>query len=151
VSVDAAQLWTSNHRVLVSALAACDGELTAVRLEPKEFFVLVEVGSSPYPAELAAALIIPRATMTAYVRNLVAKGYLRREIDPSDLRRHRLALTPEGTAARDHALAALSTAFDRRLARLGAADRAELQRLLALVDDAREDRRSSSSGATVPS
>ncbi|ALE74136.1 MarR family transcriptional regulator [Pseudonocardia sp. EC080610-09] len=130
MSVDAAQLWTLNHRLLTVVLDACTGELAALGLETKEFFVLAEVGTSPYPAELAAALVIPRASVTVYVRNLVGKGFVRREIDDADLRRHRLALTPEGEAARDRALAALATEFERRLATITARDRAALQRIL---------------------
>ncbi|HEX7303615.1 MarR family winged helix-turn-helix transcriptional regulator [Lentzea sp.] len=133
--VDAAELWTLNHRLLTVVLDACTAELTALGLDPKEFFVLAEAPRSPYPAELAATLVIPKATMTVYVRNLVAKGFLRREIDDADLRRHRLVLTAQGEAARTRALAALAAEFDRRLAKLAARDRTELQRiLLELLD-----------------
>lgn len=128
--VDAAQLWTLNHRLLTVVLDACSGELGALGLDPKEFFVLAEVPASPYPAELATALVIPKASVTVYVRNLVAKGFMRREIDDADLRRHRLVLTPEGEAARARALAALAAEFDRRLAKIAPGDRTELQRIL---------------------
>jgi DNA-binding MarR family transcriptional regulator len=128
--VDPASLWTLNHRLLTVVLEACSAELGELGLETKEFFVLAEVGTSPYPAELATSLVIPRASVTVYVRNLVAKGFLRREIDDADLRRHRLVLTAEGTGARDRALAALATEFDRRLQRITAHDRGELERIL---------------------
>ncbi|MFF3568904.1 hypothetical protein [Nocardia jiangxiensis] len=39
-------------------------------------------------------------------------------------------MTAEGRAARDRALAALATEFDRRLARIAPRDRTELQRIL---------------------
>ncbi|GAA3092821.1 DNA-binding MarR family transcriptional regulator [Kribbella aluminosa] len=133
--VDAAQLWTLNHGLLTVVLDACSAELAELGLEAKEFFVLAEVAASPYPAELAAKLVIPKASVTAYVRNLVAKEFMRREIDDADLRRHRLLLTDAGEAARDGAFAALAKAFDRRLAQVTPHDRAELQRiLLALLD-----------------
>ena len=132
--VNAARLWTLNHRLLTVTLDACTAELADLGLETKEFFVLAEVATSPYPAELAATLVISKASMTAYVRNLVAKGFLRREIDDADLRRHRLVLTAAGEAARDRALAALAAEFDRRLATITARDRSELERImLALV------------------
>lgn len=130
MSVDAAQLWTLNHRLLTVVLDACSGEMAELGLETKEFFVLAEVATSPYPAELATKLVIPKASVTVYVRNLVAKGFMRREIDDTDLRRHRLALTPEGEDARARSLAALAAEFDRRLARILPQDRAELQRIL---------------------
>jgi DNA-binding MarR family transcriptional regulator len=137
VSVNAAQLWTLNHRLLTVVLDACSAELAALGLDPKEFFVLAEVAASPYPAELAATLVIPKASVTVYVRSLVAKGFMRREIDDTDLRRHRLTLTAEGEAARDRALAALATEFDHRLARIAPRDRTELRRiLLALLEPA---------------
>ncbi|WP_285104500.1 MarR family winged helix-turn-helix transcriptional regulator [Promicromonospora sp. MEB111] len=137
--VDAAQLWTLNHRLLTVVLDACSAELAELGLEAKEFFVLAEVAASPYPAELAARLVIPKASVTVYVRNLVAKGFMRREIDDTDLRRHRLVLTDDGVAARDRAFAALARAFDRRLAAIAPQDRAELQRiLLALLEPAPE-------------
>lgn len=131
--VDAAQLWTLNHRLLTVVLDGCSARLADLGLEAKEFFVLAEVAASPYPAELAAALVIPKASVTVYVRNLVARGFVRREIDDADLRRHRLVLTAAGETARDHALAALATEFDRRLATISPRDRSELHRILVAV------------------
>ncbi|MEV8399766.1 MarR family winged helix-turn-helix transcriptional regulator [Streptomyces niveus] len=130
MTVDGAQLWTLNQRLLSVVMDACTAELGELGLETKEFFVLAEVTASPYPAELAAALMIPKASVTVYVRNLVAKGFMRREIDDEDLRRHRLLLTDEGAAARDRALSALAAEFDRRLARITPQDRTELRRIL---------------------
>ena len=135
--VDAAQLWTLNQRLLAVVLDARTGELGELGLETKEFFVLAEVAESPYPAELAAKLMIPKASVTVYVRNLVAKGLMRREIDDADLRRHRLVLTEQGEAARDRSLAALAAEFERRLAKVAPHDRDELQRiLLAMLEPA---------------
>lgn len=128
--VDAAQLWTLNQRLLAVVLDACTGELDELGLETKEFFVLAEVAESPYPAELAAKLMLPKASVTVYVRNLVAKGLMRREIDDADLRRHRLVLTEQGESARDRSLAALAAEFERRLAKVAPHDRDELQRIL---------------------
>jgi DNA-binding MarR family transcriptional regulator len=135
MSHDAAQLWTLNHRLLTTVLDGCARELAELGLDTKEFFVLAEVEAVPYPAELAARLVVPKASMTVYVRNLVAKGFVHREIDDADLRRHRLVLTPTGRTTRDRALAALAAEFDRRLTRIGPGDRRELQRILGdLVD-----------------
>ncbi|MFE9295064.1 MarR family winged helix-turn-helix transcriptional regulator [Streptomyces niveus] len=130
MAVDGAQLWTLNQRLLSVVMDASSAELGELGLETKEFFVLAEVAASPYPAELAAALMIPKASVTVYVRNLVAKGFMRREIDDEDLRRHRLILTDAGEAARDRALSALAAEFDRRLARITPQDRTELRRIL---------------------
>jgi DNA-binding MarR family transcriptional regulator len=127
---DAAHLWSLNHRLVTVVLQACTPELDELGLETKEFFVLDEVCSSPYPAELAARLMLPRASVTSYVRNLVAKDLLRREIDESDLRRHRLELTSLGEEALARARGALARGFEERLARVTPADLADLRRIL---------------------
>ncbi len=57
-------------------------------------------------------------------------GILRREIDSTDLRRHRLTLTPEGRKTMARGLALLSKAFGVRLARLSLAQQSELATLL---------------------
>lgn len=130
MAADGAQLWTLNQRLLSVVMDACSAELAELGLETKEFFVLAEVAASPYPAELAAALMIPKASVTVYIRNLVQKGFMRREIDDEDLRRHRLILTAEGEAARDRALSALAAEFEGRLARITPQDRTALRRIL---------------------
>ena len=59
-----------------------------------------------------------------------AAGLVRREIDPGDLQRHRLILTPAGRKVTSRGLAALSETFAARLDRLSAAQQAELEVLL---------------------
>ncbi|MEV5776740.1 hypothetical protein AB0L49_36855 [Streptomyces antimycoticus] len=44
-----------------------------------------------------AALLLPKASVNVYVRRLIAEGFIRRENDDADLRRHRLVLTPIST------------------------------------------------------
>ncbi|WFB84345.1 MULTISPECIES: MarR family transcriptional regulator [Streptomyces] len=133
--VDGARLWKLNQRLLGVVMDACTAELTALGLETKEFFVLAEVETSPYPAQIASALLLPRASVTVYVRNLVAKGLVEREIDEADLRRHRLVLSDAGVTARDRALATLAAEYDRRLARITEQDRVDLQRILGQMLD----------------
>jgi DNA-binding MarR family transcriptional regulator len=87
----------------------------------------------PYPAELATALSMPKATVTAYLKRLEAAGFVRREIDQSDLRRHRLLPTPAGRQVAAQGLALPSDEFDKRLARLTAAQRKELKGLLERI------------------
>ncbi|AOW90376.1 MarR family transcriptional regulator [Streptomyces olivaceus] len=135
MSVDGARLWKLNQRLLGVVMDACTAELTALGLETKEFFVLAEVENSPYPAQIASALLLPRASVTVYVRNLVTKGLVEREIDEADLRRHRLVLSDAGVTARDRALATLAAEYDRRLARITEQDRVDLQRILGQMLD----------------
>jgi DNA-binding MarR family transcriptional regulator len=128
--IDAGKIWSLNYQLLMSVMASVAPEITELGLEAKELFVLTEVETHPHPAELAGVLSMPKPTITIYVKRLEAAGFLRREIDGKDLRRHRLFLTPEGrkTMARGQAL--LSKAFGARLARLNTAQQSELATLL---------------------
>lgn len=136
VDVSAARTWGLNHRVLTSVLRDCVGEFEDLGLDAKEFFVLVGIEDWPYPAQLATHLVIPKPTVTGYVKSLESQGFVRREIDRGDLRRHRLVLTSAGVDTLQRALAVLSRVFDGWLARLDAGERADLQRLLEKVLDA---------------
>ncbi|WP_267423586.1 MULTISPECIES: MarR family winged helix-turn-helix transcriptional regulator [unclassified Curtobacterium] len=127
---NAARIWSLNHQVLTRVMNDCAPDIEALGLEAKEFFVLGEVDDCRYPAELAVRLVLPRASVTVYLKSLEAKGFVRREIDPADLRRHRLAVTPDGVQTLDKALEILSAKFDEWLVRLDADEQAELQRLL---------------------
>ncbi|MEU8363580.1 MarR family winged helix-turn-helix transcriptional regulator [Nonomuraea sp. NPDC048882] len=126
----AARIWGLNHRLLTAVMNSCSEQLDELGLDTKEFFVLGEVDECRYPAELAARLMMPKASVTVYLRNLVAKGFVQREIDEGDLRRHRLVVTPDGQKVLDRALATLSDNFEQWLARLETQERDELQRLL---------------------
>jgi len=128
--IDAAKIWSLNYQLLMSVITSVTGEIGALGLETKELFLLAEVEEHPHPAELADTLCMPKATVTVNVKRLVAAGFLRREIDAADLRRHRLLLTPAGRKAMTRGLALLSGAFAARLARLGATKQAELKALL---------------------
>jgi DNA-binding MarR family transcriptional regulator len=128
--VDAAKIWSLNYRVLLSVVACAEGDIAALGLDSKELFMLAEIDEHPYPAELAGTLSMPKATVTVYLKRLEAAGLVRREIDPADLRRHRLLLTPAGRKATADGLALLSDAFNQRLRRLSAAQQKELKNLL---------------------
>ena len=132
-AVDAAKIWSLNYRVLLSVVSCVEADLSAIGLDSKELFLLAEVDDHPYPAELAAALSMPKATVTLYLKRLEAEGFVRREIDSADLRRHRLLLTPAGRRAATDGLALLSGAFDERLRRLSAAQQRDLKNLLEKI------------------
>ena len=65
-----------------------------------------------------------------YVKRLEAAKLVKREFDNTDLRRHRLSLTPEGRKVMAGGLALLAEAFGRRLARLTTTQQSELKSLL---------------------
>jgi MarR family transcriptional regulator, temperature-dependent positive regulator of motility len=131
--VDAAKIWSLNYRVLLSVISFAEADIAALGLESKELFLLAEVDEHPYPAELAVTLSMPKATVTLYLKRLEAAGLVRREIDPADLRRHRLLLTPAGRQATKEGLALLSGAFSKRLKHLTIAQQKELKSLLEQI------------------
>jgi MarR family transcriptional regulator, temperature-dependent positive regulator of motility len=130
---DAAKIWSLNYRLLVSVIASVEANITALGLDSKELFLLAEVDEHPYPAELAATMCMPKATVTVYLKRLEAAGFVRRQIDTTDLRRHRLELTPAGRRATNDGLALLSDAFGKRLQRLSRPQQKELKNLLEQI------------------
>ena len=130
---DAAKLWSLNYQVLLSVIGTVETDITALGVDSKELFLLAEIDEHPYPAELATTLSMAKPTVTVYLKRLEAAGFVRREIDPADLRRHRLELTPAGRRVTKDGLALLSDAFSKRLERLTRAQRGELTTLLEQI------------------
>src|ERR1700731_1309428 len=128
--IDAAKIWSLNYRLLMAVITSVAPQIAALGLETKELFLLAEVDEHPHPAALASVLCMPKPTVTVYVKRLEAAGFLRRDIDAADLRRHRLVVTPTGRKAISRGLALLSDTFGGRLERLSAAERTALQGLL---------------------
>ena len=128
--IDAFQLWSLNYRLLMSVITGVTPDIAALGIETKELFVLAEIDEHPHPAELAQRLCMPKPSVTVYVKHLEAAGFVRREIDPEDLRRHRLLVMPAGRRIMTRGLTLLSDAFGSRLGRLSAAEQAELGALL---------------------
>jgi DNA-binding MarR family transcriptional regulator len=132
-AVDAAKIWSLNYRVLLSVISSVEADICALGLESKELFLLAEIDEHPYPAELAVALSMPKATVTLYLKRLEAAEFVRREIDPADLRRHRLLLTHAGRRTAADGLRLLSDEFDKRLGRLSVAQQKDLKNLLEKI------------------
>ena len=128
--VDVGKIWSLNYRLVMSVVTSIAPDIAELGLETKELFLLAQVDAHPHPAELAGVLSMPKPTVTVYVKRLEAAGFLRREIDGADLRRHRLILTPEGRKTMARGLALLLKAFGARLARLNSAEQSELATLL---------------------
>jgi DNA-binding MarR family transcriptional regulator len=129
-SQDAATLFALNTRLSVELLAEATPAVEALGLEPKAFFVLDGLEQQPYPAELATRLSMPRPTITGYLKTLEARGFIRRDLDAQDLRRHRLALTPHGQSVLANARDILAACYSDRLDRLDAFERATFAALL---------------------
>ena len=122
-------LWTLNFQVMTSLLAGVAPQIRALRLEIKEFLLLSKLDEHPNPAELARALVTPKPSVTFMVKRMEALGYLRRELQPDDLRRFRLTLTPSGRRAMESAREIFDEEFGRRLSRVTQAQRVELMRI----------------------
>ncbi|HTU59765.1 MAG TPA: MarR family transcriptional regulator [Polyangiales bacterium] len=128
--VEPAKIWSLNYRLLSAVITQVSAEIASLGLEAKELFMLAELDDHPYPAELSSCLSMPKPTVSVYVKRLEAAGFVRREIDAEDLRRHKLLLTPAGRKVMTQGLARLSDAFGERLARLSAREQLELKELL---------------------
>lgn len=128
--VDPAKIWSLNYQLIMSLIASVQGEIAQLGLETKELFVLAELDEHPYPAELSACLSMPKPTVSVNVKRLEAAGFVKREIDPTDLRRHKLLLTAAGRKAMTAGMARLSGAFGARLARLSSKEQQELRAIL---------------------
>ena len=128
--IDVGKIWSLNYRLLMSVITSVAPEITELGLEAKELFVLAEVDVHPHPAELAGVLSMPKPTITMYVKRLEAAGFLRREIDCTDLRRHRLMLTPGGTQDDGARTGAALKGVRRAAGTVELAQRSELASLL---------------------
>ncbi|EPX58156.1 Transcriptional regulator, MarR family [Cystobacter fuscus DSM 2262] len=128
--IDPAKIWSLSYRLLMSVISHVTPDVAALGVETKELFVLAALEEHPYPAELAATLSMPKPTVTVYVKRLEAAGFVSREIDAADMRRHRLRLTPAGRKVMNQGMTLLSDAFGERLGRLSAAQQEQLRMLL---------------------
>lgn len=128
--IDALELWSLDYRLLMLVITGVAPQVSELGLEVKELFVLSEIDDHPHPAELAAELCMPKPTVTLNLKRLEAAGFVKREIDPGDLRKHRLLVTPAGRKVMTKGLSLLSDAFSERLANLSATEQSELRSCL---------------------
>jgi DNA-binding MarR family transcriptional regulator len=128
--IDITKVWALNYRLVTSVIREIAPALHELGIEVKELFLLAELDAHPHPAALAEALLLPKPSVTVYVKRLEAAEMVKREIDSADLRRHKLSLTPEGRKIMTRGLALLSEAFGQRLGRLTSTQQSELKSLL---------------------
>ena len=128
--VDGTRIFRLSLKLSTETLDEAAPEIEALGFEPKAFFVLDGIEERPYPAELARHLSMPKPTLTAYLKNLESRGYVRRSIDPRDLRRHWLELTSEGAEILGRARGALIGRYEERLVQLTQKEQVTLAGLL---------------------
>ncbi len=128
--IDPAKMWALNYRLLTSVIISVAPEISKLGVEIKDLFLLAEVDEHPHPAQLAVQLLMPKPTVTVTIKRLEAGGFVRREIDASDLRKHRITLTPLGRKVMTRGLALFSNAFGQRLGRLSMVKQNELRAMV---------------------
>jgi DNA-binding MarR family transcriptional regulator len=128
--IDVTKVWALNYRMTTSVITEVAPALQELGIEVKELFLLAELNAHPHPAALAEVLLMPKPTVTMYLKRLEAAGFVKREIDSTDLRRHKLSLTLEGNKVLPRGLALLASAFGGRLGRLTVAQQGEYKSLL---------------------
>lgn len=100
--------------------------------QSRALHVVAEHGASR-PSEIADRLRIAPRSATEVIDALEARGLVTREPDPTDRRATRVVPTDEGRRLSGLLADARDAESERLLARLSAADRAELDRILRLV------------------
>lgn len=122
-------LWRFWRR-LVEALAPCLEEEWG--LSAKDVFLLHLAGRQG-PTGLSRSLLLPAPTVSHHLRRLEALGLLERSLEPKDLRRFHLRLTPRGEEALRQALACLEAALEASLAQLSPEERQVFFRVLKVL------------------
>jgi DNA-binding MarR family transcriptional regulator len=128
--IDPAKTWGNVYRMVSTLIRDVAPEIGKLDLEVKELFLLAEIDEYPFPAEIADRCTMPKPTVTVYLKRLEAAGFVKREIDPGDLRRHKITLTPAGRKVVTKGLAMLSEAFGVRLNRLTSSEQASFLQII---------------------
>jgi DNA-binding MarR family transcriptional regulator len=123
-------------RMVVARLARRLRQESDVDLTPSQFAALSSIWrSGPITlGELAMAERVRPPTMTRVVAALEEAGLVERETDPSDRRVARVRATPAGDELLAHARTRRDAFLARQLSALPAASLADLERLVALLE-----------------
>ena len=97
--------------------------------------VLAEFGPAAQ-ADICRRLGVDRSDMVAVLNDLERAGYVSRLLDPSDRRRNRVSLTPDGQSALGRCDRLVSQADAALLEPLSPAEREQLVSLLERIADA---------------
>jgi DNA-binding MarR family transcriptional regulator len=109
------KLWDLAHALDVSSkrMARSHGVTGPQRLVVR----IIGQARRPTARDIALTLGIHPSTLTGILARLVARGFIRREIDPADRRRARFDLTPSGERLNGRHRGTVEAAVRRALAR----------------------------------
>ena len=128
---------------------------TAHKLSPRQFHLLglLHDHGAMTQRELGALMDVDPSILVTLLNPLEADGYLSRERDPADRRRHVVTLTPAGEQQLDRAAQAQREAEDELFAGLTDQQRDQLRDLLLVLRDhltPEQDTACASSGPAGP-
>jgi DNA-binding MarR family transcriptional regulator len=117
------------------AMRRLRGALTDHGLKPRQFQTLDLLGDrGPIgQRELGDILGIHHSVLVTFLNPLEANGYISRDRDPADRRRHVVSITPSGIALLHAATAAQRAVEDTLFAGLTEAQHSEFRKLLATI------------------
>lgn len=125
----------------------------ATGLSPRQFHILglLHDHGPMTQRQLGTVMDIDPSILVGLLNPLEADGYLSRDRDPTDRRRHVVTLTPTGEQQLDHATTAQRHAEDEILAGLTNPQRAQLRDLLlALRDHLADEQQGACPSANAP-
>lgn len=129
-------LLTARLRLAVVRLARQVRRNAQTGITPSQLSALVTVerhGPLP-PARLAEHETVGRSTVTRLIRRLEDAGLIDRVPDPTDGRSFLLSVTPAGARLLKESRGRAEAFLAQRVARLDAADRAELERVSEILE-----------------
>jgi MarR family transcriptional regulator, organic hydroperoxide resistance regulator len=106
---DAGRLVLALHRATHATLHVLAARLAGLALSASEINVLANLadGRSRSVGELASDTATKPTTLTSVLDRLTGRGYVARELDPSDRRSFRVSLTASGRRVADAVAAAV--------------------------------------------
>lgn len=102
-------------------------------LSPLDPWMLVTLQHHPYPSEMVEITGMPAPTISQNLKRLEGAGFIERRSDPTDLRRYRFELTPQGLQRLEDGQRCFVAIMKQRLEALNPSERNLLLQLLERV------------------
>jgi DNA-binding MarR family transcriptional regulator len=111
-------------------------QLLGVNLKQAAMLAMLRDNGALPQQELCDRMGMTQNTVVTWLNELEELGFVERQRDPEDRRKHNVALTDKGATALERAETELRRLEDEALAGLSADERAQLRKLLAKALDA---------------